>query len=214
MDILDKLIAEAIAKKAKPEVAAPFVPSDEKLEEAFVAIAKCGYEPDRDPAATKNLAIWLAALRAKRTTRGLLLYGKAGAGKTYFVQKVCRVRPRPAAWFVAVRQEKGWGEAFDEICYGIFRDSNVSAGPIDICIDDLGQEPISNTYGNREEIFEQVIAQRYVQWQGNGCKTYITTNMTLMGIQDRYGARIMDRLAEMCHWVEFTGASARSEGEA
>ncbi|CAL2077492.1 conserved protein of unknown function [Tenacibaculum sp. 190524A02b] len=75
---------------------------------------------------------------------------------------------------------------------------------IKLYIDDLGVEPKAfNAY----ELMEQVLFERY----RNNALTFITTNLTPLEIAERYGARIGDRLPEMCNIIIWKGDSFRHE---
>lgn len=93
--------------------------------------------------------------------------------------------------------------------YGIYRDTHVATPPEDLTIDDLGSEPVSVTYGQREEVMATVLADRYEHWQRHGRVTRITTNLDGRALDARYGRRVTDRLAECCVIVRFAGPSAR-----
>lgn len=87
-------------------------------------------------------------------------------------------------------------------------------------IDDLGREPsMQNNFGNKANILEDVIIQRYEKWCKTGAKTYFTSNLTIEELYETYGNRATDRLIEMAEFVnwqpfdeEFKDASFRHLG--
>jgi len=75
----------------------------------------------------------------------------------------------------------------------------------------VGTEPAGVSFGTREEVIGRVLADRYRHWKrwGREARTYITTNLALPALQERYGRRVTDRLAEMCAMVRFEADSVR-----
>lgn len=67
--------------------------------------------------------------------------------------------------------------------------------------DDLGNEESSaSRYGNRINVMESIICQRYDMFVNFGIKTYFTTNITDSNeLENMYGVRVRERLREMCN---------------
>lgn len=75
-----------------------------------------------------------------------------------------------------------------------------------VFIDDLGEEPTNvQRYGNTMTPIIDLIERRYE----NKAYTFISTNLNYTDIVDKYGARIADRIVEMCHAVKYNNASYR-----
>ena len=75
-----------------------------------------------------------------------------------------------------------------------------------LCIDDLGsEETISNNYGTKCEVLNEIIERRYI----DGLFTHITTNLNSDSICDKYGDRVYSRLKEMCNRIEIKGIDLR-----
>lgn len=75
-----------------------------------------------------------------------------------------------------------------------------------LIIDDIGTEPLSvKEYGNEILPITELIYKRY----NDMLPTVITTNLSLSAISERYGARVYDRLVEMCEKIPFLGKSHR-----
>lgn len=190
-----------------------WAPTAVQVWEAGCVLARRGYRLDVDPDAAEALVFYYAAMRAGKADRGLFLYGKVGTGKTMFVRKACG-RIRTAKQYVGLFKNKAGNTTdFAEACYGAYPPLGIAGGNRPMIIDDLGTEPICNLYGQRDEVLEIVLAERYGHWQkyGADAPTYITTNRTPEQLQERYGSRIMDRLRAMCVWVEFTAESVREQ---
>lgn len=78
------------------------------------------------------------------------------------------------------------------------------------CFDDLGQEePVYMHYGNKINVMEQVLFERDLQRQKEYTNTIITTNLNTAEMEERYGTRVLDRLSEMCTFVQIDGESQR-----
>lgn len=184
-------------------------PDDDAVVAACEELDRRRYEP-RDRKGFRHLAEYMAARLTEASTKGLVLAGAAGTGKTLFLTRVLRLRPKTAAELVTLQREIGWGPAWNERVYGEYHDASVSIPPQDLAIDDLGQEPTAVTYGLREEVLERVLCDRYRHWQEFAARTYITSNLTAAELDRRYGRRITDRLNEMCTWITLRGPSARN----
>lgn len=174
---------EAIAAAAGEAVGKGWVPHDR---EAFSAL--CAY------------------MAGARKT-GLLLTGAPGVGKTFWLESVMGVRAVRSRVIISEFREaqdytsKFWHRTFRAM------DSEQSDG---WAIDDLGEEPVCMIYGQKEEVMANVIAVRYEAWKRDGARTYVTTNLSALEIDRRYGRRILDRLREMCLPIEIKGHSNRA----
>lgn len=71
--------------------------------------------------------------------------------------------------------------------------------------DDLGAEGTAKNYGNEKNVMAEIIMQRYKIHPHN--MTHFTSNHTIEGLQDAYGARVADRLREMCNIMMFPAAA-------
>lgn len=186
-----------------------YEPTETELARAAVSMIDAKYLP-YEQNTFKALAKWLARYQQGHK-HGLLLCGNVGTGKTYFMQSCLRIRTIiRAGRFVDVwRDNKGildnrfWYESI-----------NVFEGESwvrNIIIDELGQEPICNLYGTVSEVLEEVLSQRYLDWQKTRALTLITSNLNPSQLNNRYGSRVTDRLREMCDLIEFTGTSLRGK---
>jgi DNA replication protein DnaC len=75
-----------------------------------------------------------------------------------------------------------------------------------LAIDDLGEEAKEvMSYGNVITPLVDIIESRYDSRK----MTFFTTNLDANGIKEKYGARVADRLKQMCNIVSFTNDSYR-----
>lgn len=76
-----------------------------------------------------------------------------------------------------------------------------------ICIDDVGSENIGNHFGNKIEVFEHIIEERYYKHK----LTHFTSNYDKEAIRQRYGERVYSRIIERTNFIEFLGKDYRVE---
>lgn len=78
-----------------------------------------------------------------------------------------------------------------------------------VCFDDLGTESESaNNYGNKLNVFEQIILDRYDNHVPFN-QTHITSNLTPELIKQRYGERVISRMRENYNLIELGGVDRR-----
>jgi hypothetical protein len=76
------------------------------------------------------------------------------------------------------------------------------------CFGDLGSEELANSYGNKRNVIEEIIFNRYEAGLPFDY-THITTNLNSKMIETLYGERFIDRLREMCNAIVIEGESFR-----
>ena len=165
-------------------------------------MAAKGYLPI-DTEAFQQLAAFMA-WREKEVKRGLLLQGPCGTGKTMWLEKFGKVKVWGAGHLVKIFQKK------ESTLWDIMRPPRYDVLPAsygDIGIDDLGAE--NQLKYSKDELFKDVISERYKLFKKFGYKTYITTNLTNEQIEKRYNTRIMSRIVEMTTPVQFTANDVR-----
>lgn len=136
----------------------------------------------------------LAALESYIRGYGLYLYGDVGTGKTSFFRCVGTAGIR---FFNILRHMATPLERIDEIINGFRND--------ELVIDDIGSEPIYNNYGSRIDLLPWIVEVRLESPK----RTHFTTNLPGDAITERYGARFVDRIKEMCKCHRFDGQSHR-----
>ena len=136
----------------------------------------------------------LAALESYIKGYGLYLYGDVGTGKTSFFKCIGTAGMR---FFNILRHMATPLDRIDEIING-FRDD-------ELVIDDIGSEPVYNNYGSRIDLLPWIVEVRFESTK----RTHFTTNLSGDAITERYGARLVDRIKEMCKCYRFDGQSRR-----
>ncbi len=81
----------------------------------------------------------------------------------------------------------------------------------DLIIDEVGAETITSNYGNKQEIFANILETRYLDFIQKGSYTHFTSNLTPKEIENRYGHRVWSRINEMCTVIEVSGKDNRFE---
>jgi len=135
----------------------------------------------------------------------LLLQGTNGNGKTTLMEAVYQLYRAVDASIVSVKCER-------LVEFFIMQLSGVSSAYTEyktaarICIDELGIEPERcMVYGVEYTPIQSLLMYRYEKQ----LPTIITTNLSDAMIEQRYGVRIMDRIAEMCTILRFSAPSYR-----
>jgi DNA replication protein DnaC len=220
MDSIENILSGILAdveEAATREPERPWRPSEEAIAWMLARFSERGYSASVAPAACRRLAAWAVANSKKRGRKGLIMYGSMGLGKTRFGERVLPYlcKDKWHGIFTATDACRLYNELsadeFERIVHGTYRGENHFEPAFEIMLDDLGREPVSVHYGQREDVMGNIICDRYRFWKNYGIKTYITCNISEVDIEKRYDARVIDRLREMCYPVHFTGESARGK---
>jgi DNA replication protein DnaC len=139
---------------------------------------------------------------------GLLLTGDVGTGKTTAAAAACwQVLERRRVEWVRASQLARWSMAgFNTPEYE--QAQRLASGRGDLVLDDLGQEPASDSVGAL--IFDTIQSRIDA-----GAALLITSNYQLDELTERneaYGQRLASRLFEYCHHVHIEGRDQRLRG--
>lgn len=196
---------------------AEWEPSENEIIETAQEMLQKGYQPFFKET-FKKLAVWLTRYK-KHKYHGLLLSGNTGTGKTEFVKKCLpelvfypKANHPDRKFFIAKAFVNAWKRhdgIIDSDYWGTLLGSANSADSYHFMIDDLGQEPTGHAFGVVSEVMDEIICQRYLDWEKTGTITIITTNLSVENLRKRYGDRTFDRLKAMCDLIEFKGDSLR-----
>lgn len=199
-------VMEDALKKLNDDKKEPVMPTADEIAGRGWEMIEKGYQP-HDKEIFEKLAKYLAAPNGK----GLLLYGKVGTGKTFFFQKMFSEIQLSSALKISEAFKSTNGKMNGMFWYESFWIMDSETWRQSLVIDDMGVEPLSNVYGTVTELMADVIDQRYRDWKKTGVKTYITSNLSNVEMDKRYGRRVTDRIAEMSVCVEFSGTSLRGK---
>jgi len=165
-----------------------------------------GYLPT-DPTAHRKLAIYLRNRAMGQASRGLLLSGKTGVGKSFWLQTFCDQRPMYSAFQLERLWQEGRDVFYDQMKF--IGGSVVQPHLQEVILDDVGDETGLVDYGTPIEVMKEAIALRYEMFKSLGSKTYISTNLDPEDFLTRYGARIESRMREMFAIITFNGPDNR-----
>ena len=128
--------------------------------------------------------------------RGLLVTGDAGCGKTQLMSAI-------RDWLNSGTLNWMYCKEPKDVNYMRYDDDAIKGN---VFVDDIGCEEIIREYGNIVDVVGDYI-QRY-HYRGTG-RFIATTNLNSQQINERYGARCLDRLLEMCVVLKLNGKTKR-----
>lgn len=142
--------------------------------------------------------------------KGILLIGPIGCGKTELM-RICNENPKlsysqhDCQDIVDQYSTKEIGPAvFDE--YGknpvnSSREKYFGQQQLGRFFDDLGAEPLGKHMGNERNVMGEIIQIRHKKYPHYF--THFTSNLEMADLEAFYGARVADRLREMCNVIEY-----------
>jgi hypothetical protein len=165
-------------------------------------------------------------------SKGILLRGGVGLGKTLSLKLFADIRSReykPQICTAAELKQYGWPDRFyfpsgftlkqfnacqfvqREFIRGGYEAINPFLMSKEMIFDDLGSEnQNAMNYGNKVNIMEEVLTERYELFINQGIRTHITTNIVNADeIQRLYGERIRSRMREMFNTISVEGEDRR-----
>ena len=146
----------------------------------------------------EELQTFINRWKQSKKTKGILLMGKPGVGKTTALGNLY------GEW-----RRDGSRQSYDIIsCDSLvmrymlkgmesFMDKQGKLNITEKVIDDLGTEQNATHYGNTLNLMQLLIQQ----WYDLDHPKHYSTNLNLNELKERYGPRVVDRLKEMCHFI-------------
>ena len=129
--------------------------------------------------------------------KGLLVSGGMGLGKT----RICMDVIPDILRYVGV--EPYCVSAYT-MSFGAYREMTKFKS---VVIDDVGTEDVASFYGERHDLFKEIVDQA----ERNGILLIVTTNLGGKALNERYGTRTISRLFELVKPVRFAGESFRGK---
>ena len=149
--------------------------------------------------------------------RGALITGSVGCGKTFAMHAI--IKAFTIECFDAEQLSKLTMDQQEHQVHDYLRFNN------DMFLDDIGSEDVVSSYGNKQNI----VADFLINWHTHMVKIpvekrarlFITTNLPAwppqskpgkkppQSLENKYGLRVLDRVAEICDLIEMSGKSQR-----
>lgn len=134
--------------------------------------------------------------------RGLMLYGSNGRGKSLMAYNII-----PTLFAYHLKNIKMFKCRANNLCHvqGDKTDYYTMLGAQVIFIDDFGVESITSVYGEKRDVFSDVVDLAEQEKK----ILVLSTNLTQDEIKERYGIRTLDRLHSITKGVCLMGESMR-----
>jgi len=132
------------------------------------------------------------------TSKGLLLSGPIGSGKTTLMKLLRTIVPHQKPYKIIPSRNVVFG--FNHLGYKTIEDYGDTHY---LCFDDLGIEPLGRHYGKDCNVMGEIILSRYELFLNHKIKTHITTNLNAQELEERYGNRVRSRMRELFNLIAF-----------
>jgi DNA replication protein DnaC len=158
----------------------------------------------------------LIGLKRKKS-KGVFITGSIGVGKTAMmkiIQRAFKDTERRFKW-VSGYELRDLSEQMPIMEIKGIYGANLKC---DLYIDDIGLSIDVKRYGNTVNIISEIMMERYELYVYNGYKTHLSSNIVaavkdnsknIPTIEKIYGARVLDRIKEMCDLIIWNGESLR-----
>lgn len=165
----------------------------------------------------KHVYEYLNKVSKRKVTKGLLIIGGLGVGKSAMMkimQRLFKDTPARFKW-VNAYELKDLSETYTSSQVKEMYGYDLK---MDLYIDDIGVSVDVKRYGNTVNIITEILMERYDLFINSGYKTHISSNLVTSITNDMkntstlktvYGERILDRIIEMTSVVIFKGESQR-----
>jgi DNA replication protein DnaC len=180
-----------------------------------------GFSIDKEPLLTGYRLVYenlSSGLDVKSKTKGLLIIGSIGVGKSLMMriyQKLFKDSCRAFKWVSASVLR----DMLDETTLSNIKASYGYDCKMDLYIDDVGVSHSDvKRYGNTVNVISEILMERYELFCNEGYKTHISTNLlarlennpqNIPTMENYLSNRVYDRIKEMCELVVINGQSLR-----
>ena len=137
------------------------------------------------------------------TSKGLLISGPVGCGKTSLMQLLLYLAPHKTNYEMIPTRNIVF--SFNASGFETLEQYNQTKN---FCFDDLGIEPTGSHYAKECNVMGEILLSRYdlfiqTNLSHNHSKTHITTNLNAQELEKKYGNRVRSRLREMFNLISF-----------
>jgi DNA replication protein DnaC len=179
-----------------------------------------GYD-NREPYNMNIMARYCARYYSGIESKGLCLIGEPGRGKTYAFKIMAKLFNKESKMFpanVLIDKWEVYGVKERSEFFNLLKGHKptqerreIARTWRDCIIDDIGTEPTLNDYGTKREVIDTIIQHRTREFEDSGARTHMSMNLSLDGIQNRYGPRFVSRVHQLCHVVVLKGSDRRRD---
>lgn len=155
-----------------------------------------------------------AGINNPSLTKGILLAGNFGTGKTWMLSLFSRNQRQcygvlNAKSICEVFHADGAIDQFIQPTKNPINDKAAFFQPVSgLCIDDIGTEEVKNHFGNKKNVIGDLIELRYSSGF-TGPLLHGTTNLTGTQLKEFYGGRVTSRMREIFNIIELGGQDRR-----
>lgn len=138
-------------------------------------------------------------------TKGILLCGPVGCGKTTLMTLMRYVPQPPKKFFMKTCRDISFEFIKDgyEVIHRYSHGHNTHSEHKNYCFDDLGTEKNLKYFGNECNVMAEIILSRYDIFISKKIQTHITSNLSASEIENAYGNRVRSRLRNMLNLIAF-----------
>lgn len=141
------------------------------------------------------------------TSKGILLSGPVGCGKTSLMKLLPFIAPQKINYEIIPTRNIVFN--FNTTGFQVLEKYNETKN---YCFDDLGVEPIGSHYGKDLNVMGEILLSRHDLFTKSektalsfpkGSITHATTNLNAEELENRYGSRVRSRLRELFNLIAF-----------
>ena len=138
-------------------------------------------------------------------TKGILLSGPIGCGKTTLMSLMRYVPKHPKKFFIKTCRDISFEFINDgyEVIHRYSFGHKTHAEHKNYCFDDLGTEKNLKYFGNECNVMAEIILSRYDIFISKKIYTHMTTNLSASEIETAYGNRVRSRMRNMLNLIAF-----------
>lgn len=138
--------------------------------------------------------------------KGIFLGGPVGTGKTQIMQLMKCIVPGSMNYEVkhCDRISEEYTLKGPSMLYNyIGAENNDKYNHRIWCFDDLGSEHIAHHYGSNCQVMKKILLGRYELFTQFGTVTHVTSSLTTLAIEKKYGTEVRSRMREMFNRITF-----------